>query len=552
MKTWWKEAVVYQIYPRSFKDTNGDGIGDLRGIIEKLDYIKSLGVDVVWLNPIYSSPNDDNGYDISDYQNIMEEFGTMNDFDELLEGMHERGIKLIMDLVVNHTSDEHPWFIESKKGKDSPYRDYYIWKDGKGDNEPNNWGSVFSGSAWDKVDDQYYLHCFTKKQPDLNWENENMRQDVYDMMRFWLDKGVDGFRMDVINAISKATYDDAKVPGDNLYGDVISVVWNNPKVHDYLHEMYESVLKHYDIMTVGETSRVTPEIADLYVREDRQELNMVFQFEHMKLDTDWCKWVERDWQLPELKEILSKWQTDLDKNSWNSLYWNNHDQARVVSRFGNDKDFRRESATMLATLLHMMRGTPYIYQGEEIGMTNIYFDKLSQYKDVEIHNGYKQLVETGKIPHDQFMDNSNKYSRDHSRTPMQWDDSTYAGFSDSKPWIEVNPNKSSINVEAALKDDKSIFYYYRNLIQLRKKHEVIVYGDYVLLEKDHDSLFVYKRRLGDEKILVICNFHQMTQTYHLPDDILSDSLEILINNYEDFELKNEVNLRPYEAVVIKY
>ncbi|MFQ6340437.1 oligo-1,6-glucosidase [Bacillus sp. AF62] len=554
-KQWWKESVVYQIYPRSFMDSNGDGIGDLQGIISKLDYLKELGIDVIWLSPVYESPNDDNGYDISDYCKIMNEFGTMEDWDELLHEMHERNMKLMMDLVVNHTSDEHNWFIESRKSKDNKYRDYYIWRPGKEGKEPNNWGAAFSGSAWkyDEMTDEYYLHLFSKKQPDLNWDNEKVRQDVYEMMKFWLEKGIDGFRMDVINFISKEeglptveTDEDGYVSGHKHF-------MNGPNIHKYLHEMNEEVLSNYDIMTVGEMPGVTTEEAKLYTGEERKELQMVFQFEHMDLDSgEGGKWDVKPCSLLTLKVNLTKWQKALEHTGWNSLYWNNHDQPRVVSRFGNDGIYRIESAKMLATVLHMMKGTPYIYQGEEIGMTNVRFQSIDEYRDIETLNMYKEKVIDHGEDIEKVMESIYIKGRDNARTPMQWDDQNHAGFTTGEPWITVNPNYKEINVKQAIQDEGSIFYYYKKLIELRKNNEIVVYGSYDLILENNPSIFAYVRTYGDEKLLVIANFTADESVFEMPEDISYSESELFIHNYDvEIGLIDNITLRPYEAMVFK-
>lgn len=549
---WWKKSVVYQIYPRSFCDSNGDGIGDLKGIISKLDYLKTLGVDVLWLCPIYQSPNDDNGYDISDYQAIMKEFGTMDDFDELLAQSHTRGLRIVMDLVVNHSSDEHRWFVESRQSKDNPYRDYYIWQESKADGSlPNNWGSWFSGPAWeyDSTTDSYYLHIFSRKQPDLNWDNPRLRDEIFTMMRWWLDKGIDGFRMDVINLISK-TEGLPDGPIVNGSGDLSPLVCNGPHVHDYLKEMNAKVLSHYDIMTVGETPNVDVETAHLYTDEDRHELNMVFQFEHMGIDMGpYGKWTDRRFALKDLKEVLSKWQTGMVSSGWNSLYWNNHDQPRVISRFGCDsKQWREKSGKMLATLLHMMKGTPYIYQGEEIGMTNVAFDKLEDYRDIEILNAYHDLVTTRHLlSHEEMMRGIHSKGRDNARTPMQWNDQPQAGFTTGTSWIKVNPNYVDINAKKALANTHSIFYYYQKLIALRKSYDIIIDGDYQLLLPDDEHLFVYKRCLDKQELLVICNFTDQPQTVCLNEEMENSTL--LISNDEPTAFSKEMTLRPYEARV---
>ncbi|MBJ8014826.1 MULTISPECIES: glycoside hydrolase family 13 protein [Bacillus] len=554
-KQWWKESVVYQIYPRSFMDSNGDGIGDLRGILAKLDYLKELGIDVIWLSPVYESPNDDNGYDISDYCKIMNEFGTMEDWDELLHEMHKRNMKLMMDLVVNHTSDEHNWFIESCKSKDNKYRDYYIWRPGKEGKEPNNWGAAFSGSAWqyDEMTDEYYLHLFSKKQPDLNWDNEKVRQDVYDMMKFWLEKGIDGFRMDVINFISKEDGLPSVETDEEGYVSGHKHFMNGPNIHKYLHEMNEDVLSQYDIMTVGEMPGVTTEEAKLYTGEARKELQMVFQFEHMDLDSgEGGKWDVKRCSLLTLKQNLTKWQKALEQTGWNSLYWNNHDQPRVVSRFGNDGAYHTESAKMLATVLHMMKGTPYIYQGEEIGMTNVRFESIDEYRDIETLNMYKEKVIERGEDIDKVMQSIYIKGRDNARTPMQWDDREHAGFTTGEPWIAVNPNYKEINVKQAIQDEESIFYYYKKLIELRKNNEIVVYGTYDLILENNPSIFAYVRTYGEEKLLVIANFTADECVFELPEDIIYSEAELLIHNYDvENVLIENITLRPYEAMVFK-
>ncbi|PGM94817.1 glycoside hydrolase family 13 protein [Bacillus cereus] len=554
-KQWWKESVVYQIYPRSFMDSNGDGIGDLRGILAKLDYLKELGIDVIWLSPVYESPNDDNGYDISDYCKIMNEFGTMEDWDELLHEMHKRNMKLMMDLVVNHTSDEHNWFIESRKSKENKYRDYYIWRPGNEGKEPNNWGAAFSGSAWqyDKMTDEYYLHLFSKKQPDLNWDNEKVRQDVYDMMKFWLEKGIDGFRMDVINFISKEDGLPSVETDEEGYVSGHKHFMNGPNIHKYLHEMNEDVLSQYDIMTVGEMPGVTTEEARLYTGEARKELQMVFQFEHMDLDSgEGGKWDVKPCSLLTLKQNLTKWQKALEQTGWNSLYWNNHDQPRVVSRFGNDGVYHTESAKMLATVLHMMKGTPYIYQGEEIGMTNVRFESIDEYRDIETLNMYKEKVIERGEDIDKVMQSIYIKGRDNARTPMQWDDREHAGFTTGEPWIAVNPNYKEINVKQAIQDEESIFYYYKKLIELRKNNVIVVYGTYDLILENNPSIFAYVRTYGEEKLLVIANFTADECVFELPEDIVYSEAELLIHNYDvENVLIENITLRPYEAMVFK-
>ena len=547
-KAWWKEAIVYQIYPRSFCDSNGDGIGDLNGITSKLDYLKELGIDVIWLSPVYKSPNDDNGYDISDYEDIMTEFGTMDDFDKMLAAAHERGIKIVMDLVVNHTSDEHPWFVESRSSKDNEKRDYYIWKEGKDGKEPTNWGSAFSGPAWkyDEKTDMYYLHLFSVKQPDLNWENPKVRKEVFDMMTRWCEKGIDGFRMDVISLISKPEgYPDAKVVG--LYGDM-GICANGPKVHDYLKEMNEKVLSKFDIMTVGETAGVTLEEAKKYANTDGSELNMVFQFEHMDLDGgEKFKWSTQPMPLVPLKENLSKWQKGLDGVAWNSLYFCNHDQPRIVSRLGDESDAYRElSAKCIATCLHMMQGTPYVYQGEELGMTNTVFNSVDDFRDLESINAYRELVESGLYTDEDMFPKIAHKSRDNARTPMQWDASENAGFTTGKPWIAVNPNYKKINVADQLKREDSVFHYYQKLIRLRKENEIIVYGNYELLLPEDENIFAYIRTLDNQKLLVVCNFSKSEQKFDFSG---YENAKVLISNYNRDAGEDGI-LKPYEATVL--
>ncbi|WHY87302.1 alpha-glucosidase [Neobacillus novalis] len=555
MKTndqWWKKSVVYQIYPRSFNDSNGDGIGDIQGIIEKLDYLKLLGVDVIWLSPIYDSPNDDNGYDIRNYQAIMNEFGTMADFDRMLAELHKREMKLVMDLVVNHTSDEHEWFVQSKNSKDNPYRDYYFWRKGNDGKEPNNWGSVFSGSAWqyDETTEEYFLHLFSKKQPDLNWENPKLREEVYQMMKFWLDKGIDGFRMDVINMISKqANLPDGEQSDGQLYGDGGQYFMNGPRIHEFLQEMNHEVLSNYPIMTVGEMPGATPEDAKKYTDPDRKEVNMIFTFEHMDLDSaPGGKWNLKPLNLVDLKENLTKWQTALHNKGWNSLYWNNHDQPRIVSRFGNDGEYRLESAKMLAACLHFMQGTPYIYQGEEIGMTNVKFESLEDYRDIETINMYNERKALG-YTHEEIMTSIYVKGRDNARTPMQWDDSEHGGFTSGTPWIKVNPRYKEINVKKALGDSESIFYFYQKLIGLRKEMDIVIEGDFQLLLKDHPALFAYERKWQDESLLVLCNFS--ADVLVIEDKQLVNRIPkytVILSNYE---VGKPTTLRPYEAVVLK-
>lgn len=553
-RKWWKESVVYQIYPRSFKDSNGDGIGDIRGITQKLDYLKELGVDVIWLSPIYESPNDDNGYDISNYQAIMKEFGTMEDFEVMLSQAHKRGLRIVMDLVVNHTSDEHPWFVESRKSKENPYRDYYIWREGKDGGEPNNWGSCFSGPAWeyDAATQMYYMHLFSKKQPDLNWDNEKVREEVFRMMNWWVDKGIDGFRMDVISLISKKPDLPDGVLGINGYASFNEPA-NGPHVHEYLQEMREKVLNRKDMMTVGECSGVTLEEAKKYASADGSELNMVFQFEHMDVDADGDnKWSEKKMYLPDFKEIMSRWEKGLSDIAWNSLFLENHDQPRSVSRFGNDGSFRETSAKMLATCLHMMQGTPYIYQGEELGMTNVSFQSIDDFRDLESINAYRELTQKGVFSKEDMLKRICYKSRDNARTPFQWDDSENAGFSTGEPWIMVNPNYKQINAKEQMSRKDSVFAYYQKLIRLRKEEPVIVYGDYELLCPEDEELYVYTRSLSDEKLFVICNFSEKERSFIMPEGAGMDTSRILIGNYETAAWKEEMCIRAYEAVVIKF
>ena len=547
-KAWWKEAIVYQIYPRSFCDSNGDGIGDLNGITSKLDYLKELGIDVIWLSPVYKSPNDDNGYDISDYEAIMTEFGTMDDFDKMLSEAHGRGIKIVMDLVVNHTSDEHPWFVESRSSKDNLKRDYYIWKEGKNGKEPNNWGSAFSGPAWkyDEKTDMYYLHLFSVKQPDLNWENQKVRKEVFDMMTRWCKKGIDGFRMDVISLISKPEgFPDAKVVG--LYGDM-NICANGPKVHDYLKEMNQKVLSKFDIMTVGETAGVTLDEAKRYANSEGSELNMVFQFEHMNLDSgEKFKWSTKHIPLVPLKENLTKWQLGLDDVAWNSLYFCNHDQPRIVSRLGDDSDeFRELSAKCIATCLHMMQGTPYVYQGEELGMTNTVFNSVDDFRDLESVNAYRELIESGLYTKEDMFPKIAHKSRDNARTPMPWDTSENAGFTTGTPWLALNPNYNKINVADQLKREDSVFHYYQKLIKLRKEYEIIVYGKYELLLPDDEHIFAYVRTLGNQKLLVVCNFSKAEQKF---DFTGYENAKVLISNY-DGNISEKATLKPYSAIAL--
>jgi len=536
---WWKNAVFYQIYPRSFQDSNGDGIGDIQGIISRLDYLQELGVTGIWLSPVYKSPNDDNGYDISDYEAIHPDYGTMDDMDRLIQDAKERDIRIVMDLVVNHTSDEHQWFIEAKKSKDNKYRDYYIWRDPVEGKEPNQLSSMFGGSAWelDQNTGEYYLHLFSKKQPDLNWENQKVKEEIYDMMNFWLDRGIGGFRMDVIDLIGKEP--------DNL------ITGNGPNLHEYLKEMHQKTFGNYDVMTVGETWGVTPETAPLYASPERKELSMVFQFEHLTLDEEpgTSKWDIKELDFLNLKQVFKKWQTELPSDTWNSLFWNNHDTPRIISRWGNDTDHRESSAKMFAILLHMMKGTPYIYQGEEIGMTNRPISDISQAEDIESVNIYHERIEKG-FTHDEIMKSINAKGRDNARTPMQWSAGEQSGFTSGSPWIEVNPNYKDINVEADLKKENSVFDTYKKIIQLRKSNPIIVQGAFKLLLEEHPKLFVYERLLGDEKWTIVANFSDKPCEASVYDGKGKYSVILSTLNKEEYDM-SALSLEPYETVVVK-
>ncbi|SDN40673.1 alpha,alpha-phosphotrehalase [Bacillus sp. OK048] len=546
---WWKKAVVYQIYPKSFYDTTGNGTGDIQGIIKKLDYLNKLGVDVLWLTPIYKSPQKDNGYDISDYYNIQEEYGTMDDFDQLLAEAHQRGIKIIMDIVINHTSTEHEWFQQAKSSKDNPYRDFYIWKDGKDNLPPTNWESKFGGSAWqwDETTGQYYLHLFDVTQADLNWENEKVREALYEMMHFWLKKGVDGFRLDVINLISK----DQQFPQDDSDGRKFYT--DGPRIHEFLHEMNDKVFSKYDIMTVGEMSSTSIDNCIRYSNPREEELNMTFSFHHLKVDyPNGDKWTKAEFDFQALKNILSQWQVEMNKGGgWNALFWCNHDQPRAVSRFGDDEKYHKESAKMLATALHMMQGTPYIYQGEEFGTTNPNFDKIEDYRDVESLNIFEIKKNEG-LPDSEILEILKQKSRDNSRTPVQWNSSEHAGFTTGTPWIHTAANYKGINAENAMKDSDSIFYHYQKLINLRKEYDVITDGDYKMISEDHESIFAFVRNTENEMILVINNFYGEPTTYALPVtlNIVGLSTSVLLSNYPDSApLGKKIPLRPYESIV---
>ncbi|QZY57301.1 glycoside hydrolase family 13 protein [Crassaminicella profunda] len=550
-KVWWKEAVAYQIYPRSFMDSNGDGIGDLQGIISKLDYIKDLGIDVIWICPMYKSPNDDNGYDISDYQDIMDDFGAMGDFNQLLKEVHNRGMKLIIDLVINHTSDEHPWFIEARSSKDHSKRDWYIWRDGKDGKEPNNWESIFGGSAWehDKNSHQYYLHLFSRKQPDLNWENEHMRQAIYNMINWWLDKGIDGFRVDAISHIKKEDgLKDMPNPEGLRYVDSFNKHMNVEGIHKYLEELKENTFAKYDIMTVGEANGVNIEDASLWVSEEEGKFNMVFQFEHLDL---WDTTTNNKLDIINIKKVLSKWQKGLEGKGWNALYIENHDIPRMVSTWGNDTDYWRESATALAVMYFMMQGTPFIYQGQEIGMTNVKFNTIKEYNDVKTKNIYA-INKDKCMSHEDIMDMIWASSRDNARTPMQWDESSNAGFTTGIPWIGVNPNYREINVERQEKDIDSVLNFYKKMIAIKKQQDVLIYGKYDLILENNEQIFAYTRTLEHEKVIVICNLTDSKAIYEYEDiELKYDGL--LLNNYDvkEYDDIKTMVLKPYEARIYR-
>ena len=535
-KDWWKSAVIYQIYPRSFQDTNGDGFGDFQGIIKRLPYLEKLGIDCIWLCPVYRSPQDDNGYDISDYCDVDPMFGTMADMEELIGKAREHGIYIVMDLVLNHSSDEHKWFIEAKKSRENPYHDYYVWRDGKEGVLPNDMKAAFGGSAWEWVPEveQYYFHQFSVKQPDLNWENPKLRQELWDIINFWIDKGVGGFRLDVIDLVGK-------VPDEKITS-------NGPKLHEYIKEMTAHTFVRDNLISVGETWSATPEIAKLYSNPDGSELSMVFQFEHICLDQQEGK---EKWDLAPLpfhkfKEVWNKWQTELYGCGWNSLFWDNHDLPRIVSRWGDEGQYREESAKMLATLLHGMQGTPYIYQGEELGMTNVKYE-LEEYRDIELFGMYKERRAQG-YTHEELMESIYAKTRDNARTPMQWDTTEQAGFTTGKPWIKVNPNYTEINAAEQVDCEDSIFNYYRKLIQLRKELPVLTDGKFTMLDMDHDQIFAYLRDNGEDKLLVVCNFYGNTVDYAVSEK--AENLELLIRNYTEENMQTDV-LRPYEARIYR-
>lgn len=548
---WWKEAVAYQIYPRSFMDSNGDGIGDLNGITLKLDYLKELGIDVIWICPMYKSPNDDNGYDISDYQDIMDEFGTMADFDRLLSEVHRRGMRLILDLVINHTSDEHPWFIESRSGRNSPKRDYYIWSDPKNGREPNNWESIFGGPAWeyDAGSGQYYMHLFSVRQPDLNWENPAVRRELYAMIRWWLDKGIDGFRVDAISHIKKvAGYPDMPNPKKLPYVPSWKGHQNREGIHEFLGELKREAFGAYDIMTVGEASGVSATQAEKWVGEENGAFHMIFQFETNGL---WNKSAGGGLDLAALKKTLTRWQKGLENKGWNALFLENHDLPRSVSVWGNDEEYWDVSAKALATMYFLMQGTPFIYQGQEIGMTNVQFDRLEDYNDVAIRNLYRLEREKG-ISHDEIMRIIWKTGRDNSRTPMQWNGEANAGFSGAAPWLKVNPNYPALNVERQLQDPDSIYHYYKRLIRLRKEHPVAVYGTYDLICPRHTSVYAYTRTLGGAKLLVIASLRPEETAFRSPRELKYTQAQLLLCNRrtaDESSALGRLKLKPYEARV---
>ena len=550
-KIWWKEAVAYQVYPRSFYDSNNDGVGDLRGIIEKLDYITELGIDIIWVSPFYKSPNDDNGYDISDYQDIMKEFGNMKDFDELLEAVHKKGMKLIIDLVINHTSDEHPWFIESKSSKDNPKRDWYIWRDGKEDKEPNNWESIFGGSAWvkDEKTNQYYLHLFTKKQPDLNWKNKDMRSAIYEMMNWWLDKGIDGFRVDAISHINKEEgLLDMPNPNNLKYVSSFDKHMNVEGIHEYLKDIKDNTYGKYDVMTVGEANGVTPEDAHLWVSEEEGKFNMVFQFEHLDL---WNNNMNKSLDLVKFKKVLSKWQNNLHNIGWNALFIENHDIPRIVSMLGNDEKYWYESSTCLGLMYFMQEGTPFIYQGQEIGMTNVEFENIEDYDDVKTKNNYYLGLESGES-HENLIKRAWRLSRDNSRTPMQWDDSNFGGFSKSKPWININPNYKTINVKNQINDEYSILNFYKTMIKIRKSNEALIYGEYKLILEDDKNIYAYKRVLGSDEFIIITNMSNEKVMYNYKDIKLNyENLVIANLKVKNHETTNSIELKPWECRMYK-
>lgn len=550
-RIWWKEAVGYQIYPRSFKDSNNDGIGDIRGIISKLDYLKELGIDVIWICPMYKSPNDDNGYDISDYQDIMDDFGNMEDFDLMLDEVHKRGMKLIIDLVINHTSDEHPWFIESKLSKDSKKRDWYIWRDGKDGAEPNNWESIFKGSAWqyDENTEQYFLHLFSKRQPDLNWDNEEVRQEIYKMINWWLDKGIDGFRVDAISHIKKeAGLIDMDNPHNLNYVSSFDKHMNVDGIHEYLEELNKNTFSKYDIMTVGEANGVDASESEMWVGEENGKFNMIFQFEHLNL---WGEVGENKFNVKEYKKVLTKWQNALEGKGWNALFVENHDIPRVVSSWGNDNEYLEESAKAFALMYFMQKGTPFIYQGQEIGMTNVRFDSIEKYNDVKSINIYEEKINEG-VSVNEALKAVASISRDNARTPMQWDSTNYAGFSENTPWIDVNENYKSINVESQLANENSVLNFYKKLIKIRKENLSLIYGRYDMILEEDEKIYAYTRTLDNDKYVVIVNLSDEEALYKYDDlDLIYENLMIANYKVREHGILKELVLKPYEARLYK-
>ena len=550
-RIWWKEAVGYQIYPRSFKDSNNDGIGDIRGIISKLDYLKELGIDVIWICPMYKSPNDDNGYDISDYQDIMDDFGNMEDFDLMLDEVHKRGMKLIIDLVINHTSDEHPWFIESKLSKDSKKRDWYIWRDGKDGAEPNNWESIFKGSAWqyDENTEQYFLHLFSKRQPDLNWDNEEVRQEIYKMINWWLDKGIDGFRVDAISHIKKEPgLIDMDNPHNLNYVSSFDKHMNVDGIHEYLEELNKNTFSKYDIMTVGEANGVDASESEMWVGEENGKFNMIFQFEHLNL---WGEVGENKFNVKEYKKVLTKWQNALEGKGWNALFVENHDIPRVVSSWGNDNEYLEESAKAFALMYFMQKGTPFIYQGQEIGMTNVRFDSIEKYNDVKSINIYEEKINEG-VSVNEALKAVASISRDNARTPMQWDSTNYAGFSENTPWIDVNENYKSINVESQLANENSVLNFYKKLIKIRKENPSLIYGRYDMILEEDEKIYAYTRTLDNDKYVVIVNLSDEKALYKYDDlDLIYENLMLANYKVREHGILKEVVLKPYEARLYK-
>ncbi|QVK17620.1 alpha-glucosidase [Mycoplasmatota bacterium] len=557
---WWQEAIIYQIYPRSFKDSNNDGIGDIKGIIEKLDYLKELGVTAIWVCPFYESPMDDQGYDVSDFYKISKDYGTLEDIEKLIKQLHKRDMKLIIDLVLNHTSDEHPWFIESRKTKDNPYRDYYIWQKGKKGCPPTNWESFFSGSVWeyDETTSEYYMHIFSKKMPDLNWNHPDMRKDMYKMMRWWLDQGVDGFRVDAVAHLDKNDqFPNHSVPEGRLYSPCYEEFSNRPKVHKHIQEMVEEVLSDYDVMTVGEAGGASTDDTLKYCAYDRNEFNMIISFDHCWVDVDPSsatylpsKWTYKSLYLPDLKKSLAKYQMNLYGKAWNTIFWSNHDQPRVLSHYGNDsKEFHKKSAKMLATVLYFMGGTPFIYQGEEIGMTNVDYTDINDYRDVEIFTLYKETLLNHISTKEDILNRIHKRSRDNARTPMQWDNSEHAGFSKNEPWMKVNPNYVDINVLDNLSDKDSIFYYYQKILKIRQSSKALIYGDFKLYLEEDENIFLYTRSYKEDKYIILANFFDKTIEVVIPDEISFEKVKIVISNDIEKPLRRNMTLNPYEAIV---